>query len=194
VVVVHKSGHPDVRGYSISMWRDIPNRGCEPDGDARRQRISAELCLRRPFEFAASRHSIVDSVESTINSVWTLPQGTSGITPDQVPANLLWGEGAGLEIGGSGCDSVTRFGLGFAVGDGVVSSEIGAGRRGAVIIKTMIAKNKAEGRFIELHSTSERNLQTLEKRPLEIASQMRDRGLSIFLRPRSFELFGRNWS
>ena len=45
------------------------------------------------------------SVESTINSVWILPHGTSGITPDQVPANLLEGAGLGLETGfGFGVD------------------------------------------------------------------------------------------
>ena len=101
-----------------------------------------------PFRFPLSRHSIVVSDESTTSSVGTSPQGTSGIMPDQVPANLL--EGVGLGDGKTGFAlslvfaSPTLFDFGFAVaadfGLGVGSSKIGAGSRCAVARSS--AKNR----------------------------------------------------
>jgi hypothetical protein len=72
------------------------------------------------FELPLSRHSIVVSFSLTISSVGTFPQGTSGIMPDQVPANLLGGAGEGVDTVRDGVavrsvfGSVTRFGFGFA--------------------------------------------------------------------------------
>jgi hypothetical protein len=73
------------------------------------------------FGLPVSRHSIVFSFWSTISSVGTSPQGLSGITPDQVPANFLNAAGLAVETAREGVvarfvfDSVTLFG--FAVAD-----------------------------------------------------------------------------
>ena len=72
------------------------------------------------FDLPLSRHSIVVSFWLTISSVGTFPQGTSGIMPDQVPANVLDGAGDGVDTVRDGVavrsvfGSITRFGFGFA--------------------------------------------------------------------------------
>ena len=82
------------------------------------------------------------SVESTVTTLGRFPQGIVDIVPTQVPANFLDCAGVGVDAGCEDAvarfvfDSITCFAFGFVdfSGAGVgLSSEIGAGRRGAVI-------------------------------------------------------------
>lgn len=99
------------------------------------------------------------SVGSTVTTLGRFPQGIVGIVPTQLPANFFARAGAGVDtacedvVARFVCDSTTRFGFGLAVcsGAGVgLSSEMGAGRRGAVIASASDASRHRLISFIVL--------------------------------------------
>ena len=115
--------------------------------------LPSRSVFARPFRVPVSSQSIVVSVESITNVVATLPHGTSGMIPTQVPAKRLsFTAGCSFTAccltervadaldsdfaSGFGLGLSDGFGFGLAdcsgAGVGLSISEIGAGRRCAI--------------------------------------------------------------